>query len=209
MQIIPRQKRKEEKMKKLITYTIMILCVTAIIAVIPTEAEGAIYEDTVRLHILANSDSDEDQELKIKLRDDILTEFATELSAFESADAAKESLGNVLPKIEDFSEEKIKEYGYSYSVAVTLTEEWYDTREYENFTLPCGYYTSLRVIIGDGEGKNWWCVMYPPLCLDMALEKAPADDGVKKYSDSEFNLISGNGYKAKFKIMEIISGIFS
>ena len=75
--------------------------------------------------------------------------------------------------------------------------------------LPGGSYTALNVKIGDAKGKNWWCVMYPPLCLDMALEKAPADDGVKKYSDSEFYLISGNGYKAKFKILEIISGIFS
>ena len=196
-------------MKKLVTVCVMILCVTLIISVIPTEAEGAIYEDTVRLHILANSDSEEDQTLKLRLRDDILSEFATSLSAFESAEEAKSSLSSVLPEIENYAKEKVEEYGYSYSVNVTLTEEWYDTREYEDFTLPKGYYTSLRVIIGEGEGKNWWCVMYPPLCLDIAIEKSPADDGVKKYSDSEFKLVSGNGYRAKFKILELVSGIFS
>lgn len=196
-------------MKKLIGYAVMILCVTLIITVIPTEAEGAIYEDTVRLHILANSDSEEDQKLKIRIRDDILSEFALRLGDFKSAKEAKESLYSVLPEIEAYSKKKILEYGYSYSVKATLTEEWYDTREYEDFTLPKGYYTSLRVIIGEGEGKNWWCVMYPPLCLDMALEKAPADDGVKKYSESEFKLVSGNGYQAKFKILELVSGIFS
>ena len=196
-------------MKKLITYTFIVLCVTLVIAVLPTEAESAIYEDTVRLHILANSDSKEDQELKLKLRDDILTRFSEELSSLENADEAKEKLTSVLPEIEAFSEEKIIEYGYSYSVKATLTEEWYDTREYEDFTLPKGYYTSLRIIIGNGDGQNWWCVMFPPLCLDMATEDAPRDDGIKKYSDSEFKLISGNGYQAKFKILEVVSGIFS
>ena len=196
-------------MKKLITYTVMILCVTLIIAVMPTDAEGAIYEDTVRLHILANSDRENDQALKIRLRDDILAEFSDELSAFEDADEAKEMLKSALPEINAFAEERIKEYGYSYGVEVTLTEEWYDTREYGDFTLPKGYYTSLRVIIGEGEGQNWWCVMYPPLCLDMALEKAPGDDGIKKYSDNEFRLVTSGTYQAKFKILELVSGIFS
>ena len=182
---------------------------TLIISALPTEAEGAIYEDTVRLHILANSDSDEDQALKIRLRDELLLEFSEELSSFESVEKAKQSLLETLPEIEAFSKDKIKELGYSYPVSVTLTEEWYDTREYENFTLPRGYYTSLRVIIGEGEGKNWWCVMFPPLCLDMATEKAPKDDGVKKYTDSEFQLVTNGGYNAKFKILELLSGIFS
>ncbi len=196
-------------MKKLLTACVMILCVTLIISVIPTEAEGAIYEDTVRLHILANSDSEEDQTLKLRLRDAILSEFAESLGSFESADEAKTSISSVISEIEAFAGQKIREYGYSYPVKATLTQEWYDTREYEDFTLPKGTYTSLRVIIGEGEGKNWWCVMYPPLCLDMALENAPKDDGVKKYSDSEFKLVRGGGYKAKFKILELISDIFS
>ena len=196
-------------MKKMLCWCVTLLCVTLIISILPTEAEGAIYEDTVRLHILANSDSEEDQALKIKLRDEILLEFSDELSAFESSEKAKEALVGILPEIESFCADKIKELGYSHSVRVTLTEEWYETREYEDFTLPRGYYSSLRVIIGEGEGKNWWCVMFPPLCLDMATEKAPLDDGVKKYDDSEFKLITKGGYNAKFKILELVSGIFS
>ena len=82
------------------------------------------------------------------------------------------------------------------------------TRNYESFSLPKGYYTSLKIVIGRGEGKNWWCVMFPPLCLDMATESAPADDAVKKYSSEEFILVSKNGYNAKFKVLEIISGAF-
>ena len=195
-------------MRKTITYTMALLFATLLIAVLPTDAEGAVYEDTVRLHILANSDSNEDQELKIKLRDDILSEFGERLSDADSAEDAEKKLTLLLSEIEKFSEEKTAEYGFDYDVKATLTTEWYDTREYENFTLPKGYYRSLQIIIGDGGGKNWWCVMYPPLCLDMALESAPSDDAIKKYSDSEIKLVNGK-YKAKFKILELVSSIFS
>ena len=196
-------------MKKILTYSLLVLCVTLIISVIPTEAEGAIYEDTVRLHILANSNSEEDQSLKLIIRDEILLEFSEELGSLGSTEEAKEQIGALLPEIEGFAEEKITELGYSYKVKASLSEEWYDTREYESFSLPKGYYTSLKIIIGEGVGKNWWCVMYPPLCLDIATEKAPQDDAVKKYSENEFILISKNGYNAKFKVLELVSSIFS
>ena len=196
-------------MKKILFYSLIILCATMIISVIPTDAEGAIYEDTVRLHILANSDSEEDQALKLKIRDDVLGNFSSSLSHIESTEEAKREINALLPEIEAFAESKVREYGYNYDVKATLTREWYDTREYEDFTLPKGYYTSLRIIIGNGGGQNWWCVMFPPLCLDMATESAPSDDGIKKYSDSEITLISGNGYRAKFKILELVSSIFS
>ena len=203
------RKERTWKMKKITAFMLTLLCVTLIIAVVPTEADGAIYEDTVRLHILAASDSERDQAVKLMLRDDILTEFSGSLSSFESAEAAKERLALLLPEIERFAEERLLEYGSGEEVTVTVSEEWYDTREYEDFTLPKGYYTSLRIIIGNGEGKNWWCVMYPPLCLDIATESAPRDDAVKKYSDSEFHLITKKGYTAKFKALEIVSDIFS
>ncbi len=202
--------RMEIQMKKnnLLFSVLTLLLATVVIAVIPTDAEGAVYEDTVRLHILANSDSEEDQGLKLRVRDAILSEYSSELSKIENTDEAKAALTNLLPEIEAFAKMKIADEGYSYDVSVTLSEEWYETREYEDFSLPRGYYTSLRVIIGEGEGKNWWCVMFPPLCLDMATENAPSDDAVKKYSNEEFVLISKNGYNAKFKVLEIISGAF-
>ena len=115
----------------------------------------------------------------------------------------------ILSDIEKDSMEWISELGYNYSVKATLTEEWYDTREYEDFTLPSGYYYSLRVIIGKGEGKNWWCVMYPPLCTDIATERSPSDDGIIGYSAGEVKLIKNSGYNLKFKSLEIISKLFS
>jgi stage II sporulation protein R len=167
-----------------------------IIAILPTEAEAKIYEDTVRLHILAPSDKKEDQELKFALRDAILENFSDELSGFENSSIAKEELSKKLSKIDSFSNEFVKNQGYDYAVSVSLTNEWYDTRVYEEFTLPCGYYSSLRVIIGEGEGQNWWCVLYPPICLDFAT-------GVG-YNPSEEALIMGK-YDVKFKILELLS----
>ena len=186
-------------MNKLLIPLFTILITTIFISAMPTEEDVAIYEDTVRLHILANSDSEEDQELKIKLRDEILEVYGEELSVFESVEEAKETLSEKLSEIKEFSDKKISELGYSYTTEVTLTREWYDTRDYDEFSLPCGYYTSLRVIIGEGEGQNWWCIMFPPLCLDASVS-------TQKYTESEEMLISKK-YKVKFKLLELISEI--
>ena len=196
-------------MKKLVSGCVCLLLATLFLTIIPTEAESAIYEDTIRLHILANSDSEEDQRLKIKVRDEVLKAFSSELDEIKTKEDAEEKISFLLKNIKDFSQEIVHREGYSYDVTVTLTEEWYDTREYEDFTLPSGIYTSLRIIIGEGDGRNWWCVMFPPLCLDMATESAPCDDAIKKYSDEEISLISGHGYNVKFKLLEMFSNAFS
>ena len=179
------------------------------LAVIPTEAESAVYDDTIRLHILANSDSKEDQELKLKVRDAVLREFSDELNVQESKKMAEGKISFLLNDIEAFSKNIIASEGYSYSVRASLGDEWYDTREYDGFMLPSGIYTSLRIVIGEGEGKNWWCVMFPPLCLDMATDQAEKDEKIKKYSDEEISLISGKGYRIKFKLLEMFSEAFS
>ena len=158
--------------------------------------------------MVAASDSEEDQMLKISLRDAILSEYSDELSESATIEDATLLTKELLPEIERFAEEKIRNEGYDYDVRLTLTEEWYDTREYENFQLPRGYYNSLQVIIGDGEGKNWWCVMFPPLCLDMATEESSKTNKHDKYTKEEVVLISKNGYNAKFKMLELLSDAF-
>ena len=185
------------------------LVVTMMLAALPTEAEGKIYGDTLRLHIIANSDTAEDQELKLRVRDYILTEYGARLKTNESIGDAKEKVSGLLGEIEVEVSERLSEWGYGYSARATLSEEWYDTREYEDFTLPAGYYASLRVIIGEGNGKNWWCVMYPPLCMEMATENAPADDGVIDYTKEELTLIKTGKYNVKFKILEELSRVFA
>ena len=185
------------------------LMATMLLALVPTDAEAKIYEDTVRLHILANSDSGEDQALKLEIRDRILLKYGEILSEADSLDEAKATTENLLSQIETNAEKWIKELGYSYTARATLTNEWYETREYDSFTLPCGYYSSLRIIIGEGEGKNWWCVMYPPLCMEIATEAAPADDGLIDYSKEELTLIKSGKYNVKFKILEDLSRVFA
>ena len=195
-------------MNDLIKWTVTVMIITLIIGIMPTEAEGEIYGDTLRLHILANSDTKEDQELKLKLRDMIITQYGSALGQKGSVYEATEAVKLLLPEIEDAAEEWIDNMGYSYSVRAIIGEEWYERREYDGFTLPAGYYTSLRIIIGEGEGQNWWCVMYPPLCMEIATENAPPDDGIIDYTKEEMMLISSSGYQVKFKVLEELSRAF-
>ena len=188
-------------MKKILTPIIMILLSTLVIALIPTEAEAAIYEDTVRLHILAPSDSTEDQSLKFAVRDLVLENYSDKMRDAVCAEDAIVKITELIPYIERDISDFLKERGYEYAVSAEITEEWYGTREYKNFTLPMGEYASLVITLGEGEGQNWWCVMYPPLCLDIATSENTG------YTDEERGLITRGGYRVKFKLLELLSGL--
>lgn len=196
-------------MKRIPKIAIYLLTITMLISIIPTDAEAEIYKDTIRLHILANSDLEEDQALKLYIRDKILAEYGEVLRSAGSFEKAETLIREIIPQIEKSARAWICEMGYDYSVRATLTQEWYETREYNDFSLPCGYYTSLRILIGEGAGQNWWCVMYPPLCTELACENAPADDGVIDYTSEELFLIKNGKYNIKFKILEDLSRVFA
>ena len=198
-----------KKTKEFLFLTVIVLTIAVLLGIMPTEKDAAIYEDTIRLHILANSDSDEDQQLKYAIRDKLLLKYGEKLSKAGTPVEAENEAAMLLPEIESDVDEWIRAEGYDYSAEVTLGVEWYDTREYESFTMPKGYYTSLRVMIGEADGKNWWCVMYPPLCLDLATEDAPADDALLGYTKEEYALISESRYNIKFKLLEVFSEAFS
>lgn len=188
---------------------LVLLGITLITALMPTEKEADIYTDTLRLHILASSNSPDDQELKYKIRDRLLEKYGVQL---KSSDTFEEAMYGVTLLCEDIESDVaswITEYGYDYGCEVTLSTEWYDTRRYDGFTLPRGYYTSLRVMLGEAKGENWWCVMYPPLCLDIATEYVPPDDAVAGYTKEEYSLITNDGYNVKLKILELFSDAFS
>ena len=189
-------------MRKAIIPTLCILLCTLCICFIPTEAEASIYGDTVRLHILAPSDSTEDQHIKLLVRDMILENYADLFSEAKTSREAAEKISRVIPSIKSDCERLILNTGYTYSVKAELAEEWFNTREYADFSLPSGNYLSLTVTLGEGAGQNWWCVMYPPLCLDTSLGQS-ADH----YSESELRLITGGGYRIKFKLLEVTSAI--
>ncbi len=181
------------------------LCLSVLLlAVLPTEREGAVYTDTVRLHILASSDKKEDQGYKLEVRDALLRTYGSAMSG-DNPDDAKEKIAGLLGEIEKTANETLSACGAPYGARATLKEEWYDTREYGDFTMPRGYYTSLVITLGEGDGQNWWCVMYPPLCLDVALD-GPRDDGVLGTLGGGVLRPEG-GYQIKFKALEMLSSL--
>ena len=121
-------------------------------------------DKVVRLHVLANSDTEEDQALKLLVRDAVL-ERATEILE-QSADRAEAEirLRESLPELEAIAEETVRANGYDYAVTAELEDTAFPTKEYDGFSLPAGEYLALRILIGEGVGQNWWCVVFPPLC---------------------------------------------
>lgn len=159
----------------------------------------------LRLHILANSDSESDQALKLKVRDAVL-EISPEI--FGDTSSKKEAMEKAeadLPKIIAEAERVIKEEGYNYSVRAELVNDKFNTRVYESFTLPAGDYDAVRIIIGSGSGHNWWCVMFPALCLP----SAEGNELQEELPEAEKCIVDNNenssGYEIRFGVVEAIS----
>ena len=192
-------------MRIISTILISIATFFTLSSVIPTSEECQIYNSCVRLHVIANSDTEKDQELKLKVRDKLL-EYVGKYEV-ESKEEALLKMQEETSTLEEIARETIKENGYDYDVKIEIGLEDYPTKNYDNFSLPAGEYTSVRVIIGGGDGQNWWCVLYPPLCTQAALsydKDACIEVGL---SSNQYDLITGaNGkYKVKFKILEMAS----
>ncbi len=134
-----------------------------------------VQSEVLRLHIPANSDSEEDQAVKLELRDYLLSEYGTVLSECSDLSEAEKTCEKLLPEIEAKCNEFLKSRGFSYGAKAELTEMYFTTREYDKLILPAGQYKALRVTLGSGEGHNWWCVIFPQLCLPAAMA-APADN---------------------------------
>lgn len=162
----------------------------------------------LRLHVLANSDSEEDQALKLKVRDKILSAGAGILDTAENREEAEAMVARHLPQLQAAAEEEIRNQGYDYPVKVELTRMYFTTRQYETVTLPAGNYNALRVTIGEAKGKNWWCVMFPPMCLPAAEESTELQEVL---NPSQMEIVTGNGegYEIKFKSVEIYEQIKS
>lgn len=166
-------------------------------------AHAALSGDVLRLHVLANSDSDADQALKLAVRDRVLAEAGTRLSGAAGREDAEAVLAASLEELAQAGAETVAEAGYSYPVTVSLETAWFPTKEYDGFALPAGEYRALRVLIGEGKGHNWWCVVFPPLCLGAVSE--PAQTAMEALPNSERALITGDGegYVLKFKLLEL------
>lgn len=169
---------------------------------------GEIRSDVLRLHILANSDSEEDQQLKLKVRDAILEEGFEIFDGSVTLENAVNKISPQMNRIKETAEKIIKENGFNYDVTVTLDEEFFSTRIYnDSVTLPAGKYLALKVVIGSGEGKNWWCVMFPALCLPAAETNQREEIDKVLNSDEEEIILESSKYAVKFKIVEIIESL--
>lgn len=122
-------------------------------------------EELIRLHVVANSDSEEDQSIKLQVRDAVTKSLQSDLEKLADVEEAKAYLKANLPKIQAVANEALAKAGFDGEAVVTLCKEAFETRYYDTFTLPAGVYEALRITIGEGEGHNWWCVVFPSLCV--------------------------------------------
>lgn len=194
---------------------ISILFITVVSAFVPIHNEQRIYSDVIRLHVIANSDSEEDQALKYEVRDYIIGYISSLTEECADIEEARESVEGKLEVINGKVSEYIREAGFPYTSEVTLTKEDYPTIVYgsesseETFRLPQGKYLSLRILIGEAEGKNWWCVLFPPLCMSGA--KVEDELAVAGYNHEQIKVLKNNDstkYVVRFKILEILSELF-
>ena len=187
---------KEYKLK---TWELAALCALCVSLCVGTWAQGRqrdISSSLVRLHVIAASDETAEQELKLRVRDNVLEYLTPVLDKAESPEEAQRIINGELTSIKAAAEA----CAGGRSVSVTLGQEYYPTREYEGFTLPAGQYQSLRVILGEGKGHNWWCVVFPPLCVSAAKQNKALD----AMSEPERGLITeADGYELRFRIVEL------
>ncbi len=199
-----------KKDKKIIIISLLCgLLITVLVSVsaYAKKVSSDISSSVIRFHVLANSDEDFDQQLKLCVRDEILKSMSEDMNGCTNREDAEEYLKSHIDEITSVAKKVIAEKGYDYDVHTTLSTEHYPIRYYNNAVFPEGDYESLRVIIGSGEGHNWWCVMYPPLCLngdavgyedDNMLKKVLSDESYEVVVLSEDNTVP----KMKFKVVE-------
>lgn len=168
----------------------------------------------LRFRVLSNSDTYEDQALKMIVKESVLNKFEKEINSFENREDAIETFNYLLPDIEKYAQSIIYSYGFNYKATAKIDLSEFPTRNYGNVSLPKGEYTTLIIEIGEAQGPNWWCVMFPPLCfVDETMEYVPKeiDNELKNILDKEeYSLVTNETkndfkYDVKFKIVEIFN----
>ena len=174
------------------------------------KTEKSIAENLIRLHVIANSDSDADQSLKYAVRDAIVEEVGGLFADNSDIDETKSELYDNMDNIKAIAQRVIRENGYGYNAELIMGKSDFPTKVYGNVTLPAGTYEALKVVIGEGAGQNWWCVLFPPLCfVDAATAEMPAESSEilkSSLTDEEYEMITKSGdfpVKVKFKAYEM------
>ena len=169
--------------------------------------DGSVYNDVVRLHIIANSDGEADQTLKMQVRDLILSTHGEALSAYSTKEEALSAAKGMLSAIEADVNAFLAAHT-DYTARVTVEEKYFSTKAYGEYTLPRGNYTALCIRLGKAEGQNFFCVLYPPLCLGAASESGEALFVSHGLTKEEYELLRGErpSYRLKFRLLELFSG---
>ena len=188
------------KLKIFIPIFLILLLISGIAK--PIITSESISQKVFRLHILANSDSPYDQNLKLLVKDEIL-KLSTELfTDAKSVNDARHIAEDNIKAFENTAQQVVEANGYSYNISVTTDKEYFNTRKYDGFIMPAGEYNTLKIIIGNGEGHNWWCVMYPSVCISGCT-----DDFDEIMNDEEKEMLTSSKFIPKFKIIEIYERI--
>lgn len=201
-------------MKFLRILTVVVLVCFLALTVMPIHGEEGIYENVIRLHVIANSDSEEDQTLKLAVRDAVLDLCAPHLSDCRSRDEAREVVEALTEEIQATAQKTLQALGCEDSVTVLIGEETYPEKQYESLCFPSGTYLSLRVCIGEAAGQNWWCVLFPPICMSAATaSKEEAEDAfiAVGFTPEQYRIITDTDevtYKIKFKFLEFFEEVF-
>lgn len=182
---------------------LLALCFTLVYGLWQQGRQRELAGQIIRLHVVAESDSQRDQEIKLKVRDEIIRMLEPTLKDRRGRADAAGAIEELLPAIEETARAAALSAGAVCDVSASLSTEGFPTREYEGFALPAGEYVSLRVVLGEGAGRNWWCVVFPPLCAASAQE---ADEAFEMLSDSSAEMIiSEDGeYRVGFRVLELL-----
>lgn len=166
--------------------------------------QGALADKVIRLHVIANSDTREDQALKLEVRDRILEEATLLFREGDTIDQTTRRIEDHLDELAAAGQQVVEQAGYDYPVTARLEETYFPTKEYTDFALPAGSYTALRVVIGSGAGQNWWCVVFPPLCLGSVTETSQTAMSAG-FTEEDVKLITGDSeeYVIKFRALEL------
>lgn len=188
---------KAQLLKKWEISMLLALCITLCAGTWASARSEALSDALVRLHVIAVSDDAEEQEIKLRVRDSVLAYLEPRLEGADDAAEARELISAELDGIKAAAETAAE----GREVSVTLSREYYPTRDYGSFALPAGSYESLRVVLGEGEGHNWWCVVFPPLCLSAA----EAENALETLGGDSAQLLSGEGEGVvfKFRLLEL------
>lgn len=164
--------------------------------------ESELYGNVIRLHILANSDSEADQKAKLMIKNRVIDHISEMVSDADSSDQAAVAIETHIPEINDYVQQVSNELGYDYRITASFSEEKYPVRYYDGFAFPAGTYKSLRINLGSGEGKNWWCVLYPSVCTSPS-EKTSELLSKAGMSDETVNYIcQDEKYIIRFRFLE-------